>query len=224
MVPLHQLEPSRTDYHITEATSLRGRLDVPALQRALQELEARHEVLRTTFSQVEGEPVQIIHPRSNSALEMVDLADLSPEQYSLHVAALIQMHQEAKFDLEKGPLWRCLLVKRTETEHVFILTLHHIITDGWSMELIRDELASSYEAILQGTYQRDAQPGVQYADFAVWQRTWLERPAMVRQIEYWRELLGTGELARLDLRRESTMPEQDDQVGRLLEIDVPPVR
>ncbi|HSU13619.1 non-ribosomal peptide synthetase, partial [Longimicrobium sp.] len=182
---LHQMEPEGAGYNMPRSRRLRGSLDVSALERALGALTERHEALRTTFRPVEQGAVQVVHPAAPAHLPVLDLTGLAPQAREQEARRLAQEDAERPFDLERGPLLRATLVRLADEEHVLLLCMHHIISDGWSMGVLFRELFTLYES---------ASPlpplAVQYADFAVWQRGWLQGEVLRRQLAWWRERLG----------------------------------
>jgi amino acid adenylation domain-containing protein len=182
---LQQMDPEGTGYNMPSPSRLRGHLDASALERALGELVGRHESLRTTFQPVEQGAVQIVHPAAPAPLPVVDLTGLAPEDREPAARRLVREDAERPFDLERGPLLRAALVRLSDEEHVLLLTMHHIVSDGWSMGVLFRDLLTLYES---------ASPlpplAVQYADFAVWQRGWLQGEVLRQQIDWWRERLG----------------------------------
>jgi amino acid adenylation domain-containing protein len=186
-----QLEPGAPTYNISEALRLTGRLDVTALERSLAELVRRHEALRTTFAVVEENPVQVIGAPTavDAQLPVEDLSGLP--QAEREAGALRRAREEAKrpFDLERGPLWKARLLRLDEEEHVLLLTKHHIVSDAWSMGLIRRELAALYEAFSNGRPSPLPELPIQYADYALWQRQWLTGEVLEEQIGYWKDQL-----------------------------------
>ncbi|WP_225888940.1 non-ribosomal peptide synthase/polyketide synthase [Myxococcus xanthus] len=186
---LEQLQPGTALYNVPWAAWLSGPLDVPALERALAGLFLRHEALRTTFSSNAGDPVQVIHPSANVALLVVDLEGL-PEE-AREAQAVLAASEEARrpFDLVNGPLCRALLIRTADDSHLLVLTLHHIVSDGWSLGVAVRELSALYAAELQGRPSSLPVPTIQPADHAVWQRQWLQGEALAAQVGYWRRQL-----------------------------------
>ena len=182
---LDQLEPGNATYNIPIAVRLVGDLDPDALERAFNEVVRRHEALRTTFTARDGRPLQVIAPELLIPLPMGDLrewpeADREPE-------ALRRLHAEAArpFDLARGPLIRASLLKLGEREHVVLLTMHHIISDGWSIGVLIREVGTLYEAFSRGGPSPLPALPLQYADFAAWQRGWLKGEVLQAQLDYW---------------------------------------
>nr|WP_085622981.1 MULTISPECIES: non-ribosomal peptide synthetase [unclassified Pseudomonas] len=183
---LWQLEPDAPIYNIPAALRLQGHLDVEALQRSFDALIARHETLRTTFSETGQGTVQIVHPEHSLALAIQTLHHA--DEHTLRQ----QVEAEARrpFDLRQGPLLRVKLLRLAQDRHVLVVTMHHIVSDGWSMPLMIEELMQLYAGYSQGEeLQLPALP-VQYADYAIWQRQWVEAGEQERQLAYWKAQLG----------------------------------
>jgi amino acid adenylation domain-containing protein len=186
---IDQLEPGRSIYNQPSALLLRGRLDVSALAGSLQEIVRRHEVLRTTFA-VQGErPVQVIAPALQAPLPVVDLTALPAVRREELARALAAEEAARPFDLARGPLLRALLLRIESERHAAFLTLHHIVSDGWSMGVLVTELGSLYAALSQGLQPSLPTLPVQFGDFAFWQRQWLAGERMERELAWWRERL-----------------------------------
>ncbi|BCL83217.1 non-ribosomal peptide synthetase [Ktedonobacteria bacterium brp13] len=185
-----QLQPGNSAYLIPRAQRFLGPMHMQALERGLEELTRRHESLRTTFTVHSGQPVQVIHPAERYCLPLIDLQGLPGEQQEAEARHLSRLEARQPCNLEQGPLLRTYLIRLNDQEHVLLLTLHHIITDGWSNEVVVDELASLYRAY------RDGQPSplsplpIQYADYALWQRQWLQGEELDAQLDYWIRQLG----------------------------------
>ncbi len=182
---LDQLEPGSTAYHVTHALRLRGRLDVAALERSLDAIVARHEILRTCFPTAEGRPVQQVLPTGAVRLRRVDLdahASLEPPIQQL-------IAEEPPFQLDRGPLFRATLGRIADHDHVLVITMHHIVTDGWSSGVFAAELAEHYRAFSANQSPSAIALPVQYADFALAQRRWLEGGALSAQLDHWKRTL-----------------------------------
>jgi amino acid adenylation domain-containing protein len=186
---LDQLEPGSAAYNIPAAVRLDGVLNVVALGRALSHVVGRHEALRTTFPAVNGEPVQLIHEAAEVALPLKDLSFMPVEARRREVARLAEAESVAPFDLSRGPLLRAGLIRLDEEEHVLLLTMHHIISDGWSVGVLVDEVSRAYEAFAGGGEPSPSELPVQYADYAAWQRGWMTGEALDSQLSYWKEQL-----------------------------------
>ena len=188
---LWQLEPAGTAYHISGALRLLGTLDVLALQQSFDALVARHESLRTVFRMGgDGQVVQVIAAQGSVRVEQTDLSELpaAQRQEQLHQAAAA-VHRQP-FDLQAGPLLRVGLIRESAEAHLLVVAMHHIVSDGWSMQIIVDEFVQQYRARCQGQVPQAAPLPLQYADYAAWQRQWLEAGERQRQLAYWRTQLG----------------------------------
>ncbi|MGY2407835.1 amino acid adenylation domain-containing protein, partial [Pseudomonas sp. SDO5222_S391] len=180
---LWQLDPHSAAYHIPSALRLKGALDRDALQRAFDTLLMRHESLRTHLQQDGDRTVQVISARARIEVVSFDASEA-------HLKAQVEAQITQPFDLRQGPLMRVSLLRLAEDEHVLVLVQHHIVSDGWSMQVMVDELVRLYTAYSQGQALRLPELPIQYADYAVWQRDWMEAGERARQLDYWREQLG----------------------------------
>ncbi|WP_338490671.1 amino acid adenylation domain-containing protein [Pseudomonas trivialis] len=210
------MEGANTAYNIPIGLRLRGQLHVEALQRALARIVARHETLRSRFAQHGDEAQVLIVPAEDVLpLQVQDLRRHPQPQQALD--ALIHGEASAPFDLERGPLLRGRLVVMADEHHVLLLTLHHIVSDGWSMGVLTRELMALYQAFSHG--QPDPLPplAIQYADFAVWQRLWLSGEVLQRQSDYWQQALA-GVPALLALPTDRPRPAQQDYAGSSVEV------
>ncbi|HEY9856591.1 MAG TPA: amino acid adenylation domain-containing protein [Stenomitos sp.] len=186
---LDQLDPNSSTYNIPAALRLKGSLDVVALERSLNEIVRRHEVLRTTFAKVNGEPVQVIHPALSLPLPVIDLQHLAKDEREAEARRLAAEEARRPFDLAQGPLLHASLLKLGEGEHWFLFNMHHIVSDGWSMGVLVDELVSLYSAFSQGRPSTLPELPIQYADFAHWQQHYLQGEVLDQQVTYWKERL-----------------------------------
>jgi amino acid adenylation domain-containing protein len=186
---LDQLEPESPLYNIHAGVELSGPLNVPVLQRSIAEILRRHESLRTTFVVIDDRPVQVINETAIFKLSVNNLQELDESQHQLTVNALAEEDARRRFDLTKGPLLRANLLRFGETEHVLLLTIHHIISDGWSVGVFVRELAALYKAYTAGRPSPLQGLSIQYADFAAWQREWLQGERLEEQLSYWRAQL-----------------------------------
>ena len=195
---LDQLDPGSAAYNIPAAVELAGPLDAEVLREALGEVVRRHEALRTTFPSHGGEPYQAIAPAAPLQLPVVDVDAAAAADFARREAV-------QPFDLAAGPLLRATLLRLGAERHVLLLTMHHIVSDGWSMEILLRELVALYEAFAAGRPSPLPKLPVQYADFAVHQRRWLGGGALERQLDYWRRQLA-GAPAGLDLPTDFPRP------------------
>jgi len=186
---LDQLEPNSPLYNIASAVRLTGALNVTALEQSLNQIVRRHESLRTTFVAKDGHPVQVIAPELTVPLPVVDLHSLSEAEREAEALQLAIEEAQRPFDLAKGPLLRTTLLRLDEEDHILLLTMHHIISDGWSMGVFVREMGALYEALSQGRPSPLPELPIQYVDFAQWQRKWLQGEELERQLAYWKEQL-----------------------------------
>ena len=218
---LWQLEPDNSAYHIPAALQLDGALDREALRRSFEALIARHESLRTTFGQLDGQGVQQVQAATVFALALDEFnpgAGLDPESW---VKALVAREVEAPFDLQQGPLLRARLLSLGQTRHVLVVTLHHIVSDGWSMPIMVDELIEYYAAFSQGHAPVLKDLPFQYADYAHWQRDWMAAGEDARQLDYWRGQLGNQQPV-LELPTDRPRPALQSSAGARLEVAFEP--
>ncbi|MEE8585765.1 MAG: amino acid adenylation domain-containing protein, partial [Acidobacteriota bacterium] len=201
---LDQLEPGGTQFCLSSALRLRGRLNRPALKAALKEIVRRHESLRTSFPCLEGEPVQSVQEEAAIDLPEVDLSGFPTPRREDELKRLAGQFAGRPFDLARGPLIRTLLLRLGNREHALLSSLHHIITDGWSSGILIRELTTLYEAFSQGRPSPLPALPLQYADWSLWQQRHLAGPALSQQLEYWkRQLRGA---AALELPTDRTRP------------------
>ncbi|HEX8650759.1 MAG TPA: condensation domain-containing protein, partial [Pyrinomonadaceae bacterium] len=196
---LDQLEPGNPAYNVPAAMRIKGPFDVALLRRALTEIVSRHEVLRTTFATVDGWARQIIDPAMPSIDPVVvDISKLPETQLEERAEQLVAEEARRPFDLARGPLIRVTLLRLNAQDHIVLLTMHHIISDGWSMNVLVWELSVLYTAYSAGEPSPLPELKIQYADYAVWQREWLQGEALQAQLDYWKQRL-SGRLPVLKL-------------------------
>ena len=198
---IDQLEGGSAEYNMPQALRLRGSLDLQALQRAIDTIVERHESLRTHFAQIEGEPVQIIEPPRAFELPLEDLSGLGEEEQRDRALEIIRREWEEPFNLATGPVLRMKLIKVSERDHVLLRNFHHIVSDGWSQSVFNREFMLLYEAFQQGRENPLRPLAIQYADFALWQRKWLDQDALARDVDYWKKQL-QGIPEQLELPRD----------------------
>jgi amino acid adenylation domain-containing protein len=199
---LSQLKSNSAFYNVAGAIRLEGSLDVAALERSLSEVGRRHAVLRTTFRLVEGTPMQVISPDSNLVLPVTDLSELPPAEREVEIQRLATNEAKKLFDLANGPLLRVSLLRCSSEDHILLMTFHHIVSDGWSRGVLIRELTALYQAFSRGEESKLPELPLQYADFAVWQREWLQGNVLQRQLDYWKEVLeGAPSVVRLPADR-----------------------
>ena len=194
---IHQLELDATAYNVPMAVRLTGHLDIPAFERTLTEIVRRHEVLRTTFVEVDGRPVQVINPALQLVLPIVDLTLLQPDKREAEAKRLITTEAEHSFDLRSGPLLRASLLRLSEHEHLASMTMHHLVIDGWSLGVLIREVATLYAEYSQGRPSSLPELSIQYVDYAVWQQQWLQGEALSTQLSYWRQQLAGAAVLEL---------------------------
>ena len=199
---LAQLEPNSAFYNTAMAARLSGQLNLAALERSLNEIMRRHEALRTNFTIVEGQPVQIVHCHRNITLPVVDLRSLPESEQLIQSQQLVTEEAQRPFDLATDLLERTTLLKLGETEHVLMLTMHHIVSDGWSFGVFVREVAALYPAFCKNLPSPLPELPIQYADFAVWQRQCLQGEVLESQLAYWKQQLkGAPTLLKLPTDR-----------------------
>ena len=181
--------PGKTSFNIAALLRLEGPLDRVALEEGLNEVVRRHEVLRTTFKAIDGHPVQVVHPPAPVPLPLHDLSSM-PESTREHEALRLAAEEAARpFDLSSGPLLRMRLTRLADEHHLLNLTVHHIVFDEWSVALFLRDLIACYVASAAGRAASLPDLPIQYADFAVWQRAWLQGDERTRLVDYWRQHL-----------------------------------
>jgi amino acid adenylation domain-containing protein len=186
---IDQLAPGNAIYNIPGAVKLEGRLDLVALERVINEIVRRHEALRTRIEVEGGEAVQVIEAREPGRLDIQDLMSIPQKEREEEVKRRARAEAEAGFDLSRGPLLRVKVLKLEEEEHVLLFTLHHIVSDGWSMGVLVREVCALYEAMSEGKGSPLPELEIQYADYAVWQRKYLTGGVLEDEVGYWREQL-----------------------------------
>ncbi|MBV9772478.1 MAG: amino acid adenylation domain-containing protein, partial [Gemmatimonadetes bacterium] len=186
---LDQLEPGSAAYNMPMGVRLRGVLDLAALRRTMDALVERHEALRTTFRMVEGESVQLVGEPAPLPLPVVDLSSLDAEERDARVLRMVQEEAGLPFDLTRGPLLRLTLLKLNDEDHVALFTMHHIVSDGWSMQVLVREISTLYSTLVKGEMPTLPELAVQYPDFAAWQHTPERQETLRAQIEYWKAQL-----------------------------------
>jgi len=202
---LEQLEPGSPLYNHLSAIRLNGALSIEALQRILNEIVDRHETLQTTFATVNEEPVQIITPALSAPLWVIDLSELPETEREAEARRLVREEAQRPFDLAQGPLLRASVLRLGGEEHILILAMHHIVSDGWSASVLFREIAVLYEAFSTGKPSPLPELPIQYADYAIWQREWLQGEVLEEHLSYWRGQL-TGAPPVLELPTDRSRP------------------
>jgi len=202
---LDQLAPGGTAYNVPGSVRIRGPLDLAAWRRSCTELTRRHQALRTTFAEVDGEPVQVVAPAGEPDFTVVDCPHLSGAEGAAGIVALAQEEFARPFDLTTGPLLRVRFLRIGPDDHVLLLTLHHIVADLWSMSIVIAEMVALYSAYRAGRRPELPEPEIQYADYAIWQRDRLGGDAVTADLDYWTETLA-GAPPSLDLPTDRPRP------------------
>jgi acyl carrier protein len=187
---LDRIEPDSPLYNIPRGVRLKGTLSTKALIGALKEIVRRHETQRTTFSTgPDGQPVQVIHESLDLHVEITDLSNLSADEGADRAKEIAAEEARTPFDLSHGPLLRATILKFDEYDHVLLLTMHHIVSDAWSSAIFFHEMGEIYTAFLEGKPSPLPELKIQYADYAAWQRNFLQGQVLENQLSYWREHL-----------------------------------
>ncbi len=195
---VYKLDPLNTAYNNTTYRRLKGPLDIASMERALNELIRRHEILRTIFTSVDGRPRQVITPPAALDLRRFNLESLPESERVREVQCYVEAESSTPFDLECGPLLRVCLLRLDEQTHIFLLTMHHIITDGWSFAIFTSEMISLYDAFRHVLRSQLRELPIQYADYAYWQRQWLQGEVLDQLTSYWtRQLKNAPEVINL---------------------------
>lgn len=218
---LWQLDRESPAYNVGGMARLNGPLDAQCFEAALQALIQRHETLRTTFPSSDGKPWQRVSRQSDVRMQQLDISRLSAGEREARLQAVADEHAHDPFDLECGPLLRACLVRAGEQEHYLLLTLHHIITEGWAMDVFASELGTLYEALLEGDESPLEPLPVQYLDYSQWQRRWLDIGERQRQLDYWRGQLGE-EHPLLELPSDRPRPPVQTHGGGLYRFELAP--
>lgn len=216
---LDQLAPGTPLYNIPMAVRLEGALDVPALGRAFNEVVRRHEILRTTLATSGGVPWQVVAPDLSLTIAVEDFSGMPEEGREAEVLRRVEEITQRPFDLARGPLVRVGLIRLGDRDHIVHVTMHHIVSDGWSMGVLIREVAALYEAFHAGQPSPLPEPALQYADYAAWQREWLRGDVLDRQLDYWK-----GQLAgvpALELPTDRPRPAVATHAGARRNLELP---
>ncbi|MDJ0732638.1 MAG: amino acid adenylation domain-containing protein [Nostocaceae cyanobacterium] len=216
---LYELEPTSSAYNICAVFRLDGKLEIEALKLAFQQLQQRHESLRTTFMTIDGEPWQKIHPHPLSELQLEDWSDIASAEIEERISGIAPVESQYSFNLERGPLAQMRLYHLTPTEHVLALTFHHIIADGWSLGIIIQELASLYHLDLKGDSTGLEELRIQYADYAIWQKEQYNDEVISTHLDYWENQL--AQLPVLQFPTEFPRPKLQSFQGDLFSFSIP---
>ncbi|HEU5375380.1 MAG TPA: condensation domain-containing protein, partial [Ktedonobacteraceae bacterium] len=208
---LDQMEPGNAFYNVPAVLQLVGSLDIVALERSINEIVQRHEALRTAFTVLDGQPTQAIMSSLTVPLSVLDLREFSSAEQESRASAYIAQEALRPFDLSALPLIRAFLLSMEEEKSIFLLVMHHIISDGWSMDVLLQELSTLYTAFSSGQPSPLARLPIQYADFAAWQQKWLQGERLERLLAYWREQL--ADLSTLHMPTDRPRPEVQSYRG-----------
>ena len=219
---LSQLESDNSAYNVHTGVRLDGRLSVPALEWTLNEIVRRHEVLRTTFQDIDGEPVQVIAPEQKLVLHLVDLQAIAEPEREQTARRIATAEALRPFNLARDLALRATLLRLSPESHIVLLTMYHVVSDAWSRALLVKEVIALYQAYLSGKPSGLPELPIQYADFAVWQRNWLQGEVLQRQLDYWRRQLA-GAPAMLDLPIDKPRPSVRSYRGTKHRLVIPPL-
>ena len=214
---LEHLEPNTPLYNIALVLSLEGSLNIAGLTQALNSLGQRHAALRATFPQVDGQPVQVITPHLNLAVPLTDLKNVPHTEREAQAHQLSRAEAQRPFDLTRGPLIRVALLRLAEERHWLVLTLHHIISDAWSVDLLKHDLPILYQAGVTGQASPLPDLSIQYADLITWQRAEAQSERLAAQLTYWQKRLGQAP-PRLQLPTDHPRPPQPSHRGASLRL------
>src|SRR6201991_783911 len=209
---LDQLEPGNPFYTLPAAVRLRGQLNRQALKQAVAEIVNRHEVLRTSFPSHKGMPMKVIASSFELEMPLTNLRSFPLSERESQMNALAAAEAQKPFDLTQGPLLRVSLVQLDDEDHLFLITMHHIVADGWSIGIFIEELASLYDAFASGKSSSLSQLPVQYSDYTLWQQEWLQGEVLEQQLGYWREQL--SELPVLEMPTDQIRPAVQSYSGK----------
>jgi NRPS condensation-like uncharacterized protein len=217
---MEQMEPGNAGYNISAGLKMIGRVDVEVMERTLNEIIRRHEVLRTRFMEEAGEPIQVIDEWEQLKLQVEDLSYLEKDRMQGAARGIFREELRKPFDLSKGPLLHVRLLRLEEEEHIILFTMHHIISDGWSLGVLIDEVTAMYEAFSGGKESPLNELPIQYADYAAWQKEQLQREWLNEQLNYWKhQLEGAPELLNLSIERERPQTHSYRGAEQRIEID-----
>ncbi len=217
---LAQLEPDSPFYNLPAGFRLRGKLDLNLLTTGLNQVIARHEALRTLFQEIDGQPTQVVLPSVMIDIPLVDLRGIPAEKQQAELIKQTEFEAQRIFDLTRGPLVRAQAWRVEEEEYVLLMTLHHIVSDGWAMDVLIRELVTYYQAGFSGQPAALPPLPIQYADYAVWQRDWMQGAVLENQLAYWKDRLGDAP-ASLELPTDRPRPTVQTYRGACCEFIVP---
>src|SRR4029077_20059326 len=217
---LQQFQPGGAAYNIPLAIVLAGDINIDALARSLNDVVARHEALRTTFANIAGRPVQVIVPRLDLPLPGIECDGTTESERREHAQQLAAAEARHPFDLVRGPLIRATLIALEPQRRLLLIVLHHAVADAWSVAILSRELGALYDAHCMGR-SADLPPlPIQYADYAVWQRSWLQNERLAKSLDYWRKQLA-GSPTTLELPVDRPRAAQQSADGAVVEFAIP---
>src|SRR5579864_3406626 len=216
---LDQLEPGTAAYNLPRAFRIVGPLDIAVLRQALEIVVRRHASLRTVFDSVRGDTRQVVLSDSQVDVPVVDLTNIPESEREIEALRVVSEDGRKPFDLSEGPLLRSLLVRLGPEKYIFLLVMHHIITDGWSISILFREVTRSYAALVRGEAPDLPELPIQYADYAQWQREYMDGEALTRQVEHWKSKLA-GAQSLLDLPLDHPRPTVANWHGATQEISL----
>jgi amino acid adenylation domain-containing protein len=216
-----QFEPGSSVYNLTAAIAFEGKLDIAALERTFNVIVQRHEALRTTFDFHDGQPVQIIAPVQTIGMRLIALSHLQHDEQQTKTEEILREESTRPFDLKQGPLLRTTLLRVHDRKHILIFAVHHIVSDAWSTGLLIHELGELYSAFVAGRAPNLPELPIQYSDFAVWQRQWLQGAVLNEQLTYWKKQL-CNNLPVLELPTDRPRPPLQTFQGSTLLFSLPP--
>ncbi len=217
---LHQLNPDQPTYNMPFVYKIRGKLNVPALQKTIQTITERHEILRTHFIVEEGKPYQVVNDRVQVPFQHISIRSLAKDQKEDEIQRLVREYSQKPFDFSQAPLFRVLLLEVDQQEWVLVLVMHHIISDGWSMGVFVREVGQLYSAFANNQAPVLEPLPLQYGDYAVWQRAWMESPAFAKHLEFWKDYLA-GMPPLLELPTDRPRPATQTYRGDILTFSIP---
>src|SRR6266511_682071 len=218
---LNQLQPDSPAYNMSSAMRMCGTLNMEALHKTLDAIVARHEVLRTTYAAVDGSPVQVIAESRSLEVPVIDLRRWPDAEREAEVQRLLLASTERPFNLSRDLMLRASVLRLGEQEHVLLLIMHHIASDGWSTGVLIREIARMYEAFAAGKPSSLPELPIQYADYAHWQREWLQGEVLETPLSYWKQCLGGG-LPTLELPSDRPRPVVQSDWGARQGLMLPP--
>ncbi|HEY9845480.1 MAG TPA: condensation domain-containing protein, partial [Candidatus Caenarcaniphilales bacterium] len=216
---LDQLVPDASLYNVPTVIRLRGVLNLVALEQSFKAIVCRHEALRTTFDTLQGQPIQVISPSLHVSIPLINIQELPESTRQAKAQQLIWEEIQHPFNLSKGPLLRLILLQVNEAEHILLVNLHHIIFDEWSSGVLIRELSTLYTAFTQVQSPSLPELPIQYADFAHWQRQWLQGEVLALQLNYWRQQL--KDVPILNLPSDRPRPRVQSYRGAIQLLELP---